>query len=160
MQQEVSHRAKPLLIIIGVLFVWWTLDYFIARPVPNIDVSDQTQYATVIGKQFRTQSNLLAIGYTVDRNYKKQIDYITLVKPPGFSGPEVVARGRLPKGSILEVIAVLKADSILVNRIKYVVKLIDAVQPLNGKMVLSVNEKSSSNFGLPEAEFIVINGNS
>jgi len=160
MYQAISHRVKPIFAIIGVLLVWWALDYLIARPIPNLDVSGQIQYAPVLGKRFRTQSDLVAIGYTVDRNYKKQIDYIALVKPPGFSGPEVVAKGLLPKGSVLEVTAVLKADSWLVNRIEYVVKQIDADQPLNGKMVLDVDQKSSRNFGLPETEFIVINGDS
>ena len=160
MHKTLSHWAKPILVIIGVLLVWWALDYLIARPIPNLDVSGQTQYAPILGKRFRTQSDLVAIGYTVDRNYKKQIDYIALVKPPGFSGPEVVAKGQLPKGSVLEVTAVLKADSWLVNRIEYVVKLIDADPPLNGKMVLDVDQKSSRNFGLPETEFIVINGDS
>lgn len=160
MQKAISHWAKPILVIIGVLLVWWALDYLIARPIPNLDVSTQTQYAPVLGKRFSTQCDLVAIGYTVDRNYKKQIDYIALVKPPGFSGPEVVAKGLLPKESVLEVIAVLKADSWIVNRIEYVVKRTDGDQPLNGKMVLDVDQKSSRNFGLSETEFKVINGDS
>jgi hypothetical protein len=160
MHQAISRRAKPILVIIGVLLVWWALDYLIARPIPNLDVSGQTQYAPVLGARFCTLRDLVAIGYTVDRNYKKQIDYIALVKPPGFSGPEVVATGRLPKGSVLEVTAVLKADTWLVNRIQYVVKQLDADQPLNGKMVLDVDQKSSRNFGLSETEFKVINGDS
>ena len=96
----------------------------------------------------------------MDRKYKRQIAYIKLVKPPGFSGPEVVAKGLLPKGSILEVTAVLKADSWLVNRIEYVVKRIDGDQPLGGKMVVDVDLKSSRNFGLSETEFKFINSNS
>ena len=160
MHKTISRRARPVLIVITVLLVWWALDYLIARPIPNMDVSTQNQYAPVLGKRFSTLRDLVAIGYTVDRNYKKQIDYIALTKPPGFSGPEVVAKGILPKGSILEVTAVLKADSWLVNRIEYVVQRIDGDQPLQGKMVLDVDQKSSRNFGLSETDFKIINGDS
>lgn len=160
MHQAISNGVKPIVLIIGVLFVWWALDYLIARPVPNIDVSRQNRYASVLGKRFITLRDLVAIGYTVDRNYKKQNDYITLIHPPGFSGPEVVAKGQLPKGSVLEVTAVLKADSWLVNRIEYVVKRIDGDQPLSGRMVLDVDLKSGRNYGLSETEFKAIDGNS
>lgn len=160
MHQAISHWAKPILVIIGVLLVWWALDYLIARPIPNLDVSGQTQYGSVLGKRFRTQHDLVAIGYTMDRNYKKQIDYIALVKPPGFSGPEVVTKGLLPKGSVLEVTTALKADSWLVNRIQYVVKRLDGSQPLNGQMVIDVDQNSNRNFGVPETDFIIVNGDS
>lgn len=160
MHQAISNWVKPIVVIIGALFVWWALDYLITRPVPNIEVSRQNQYASVLGKRFITLRDLVAIGYTVDRNYKKQIDYIALKNPPGFSGPEVVAKSLLPKGAVLEVTAVLKADSWLVNRIEYVVKRIDGDQPLNGKMVLDVDLKSNRNYGLSETEFKASDGHS
>ena len=147
-----------VLAVIGLLAAWWALDYLIARPIPNLDVSAETQYAPVLGKRFRTQCDLVAIGYTMDRNYRKQIDYIALVRPPGFSGPEVVARGQLPKASVLEVTGVLRADSWLVDRIQYVVRRVDAAPPLQGQMVLDVNEEATHNFGLPEAEFVLVDG--
>ena len=93
----------------------------------------------------------MAVGYTIDRNYKKQIDYIALVGPPGFSGPEVVEKAALPKGAVLEVVAVLKADTWLVDRIEYLVKRIDASPPLSGRMVLKVDHQSTRN--LPKAGF-------
>ncbi|MFC1626070.1 hypothetical protein ACFL19_00040 [Pseudomonadota bacterium] len=157
MHPLVSRSVKPILVIFGVLLVWWALDHLV-RPIPSLNVSEQTQYSPVLGKRFCTKHDLVAIGYTVDRNYKKQIDYIALVKPPGFSGPEVVATGQLPKGSVLEVTAVLKADTWLNNRIEYVVKRLDAKQPLDGKMILGIDEESSRNFGLPETEFVIFNG--
>ena len=152
-----SRWAKPILAIIGVLIGWWILDYLIARPIPYLDVSGQNIYAHVLGKRFQTQRELVAIGYTMARNNKKQIDYIALVTPPGFSGPEVVAKGLLPKGSVLEVDAILKADSWLVNRIEYIVKRVDGAQPLDGKMVVDVDLKSNRNFGLSETEYKIMN---
>lgn len=145
--------------IVGILLAWWALDYFVARPIPNVDVSAQAQYASVLGKRFRTQHDLMAVGYTVDRNYKKQIDYIALVAPPGFSGPEVVAKAELPKGAVLEVVAVLKADTWLVDRIQYLVKRVDASPPLNGRMILQVDHQSNRNFGLDPTDFSPVNGN-
>jgi hypothetical protein len=147
-----------VLTVIGLLAVWWVLDYLIARPIPDLDVSAETQYAPVLGKRFRTQCDLAAIGVTVDRNYRKQIDHIALRRPPGFSGPEVVARGHLPKDSVLEVTGVLRADSWLVDRIRYLVRRVDAAPPLQGQLVLDVNEDATHNFGLPEAEFVLVNG--
>ena len=157
MSKAPSHRwVRPILAVICILLVWWILDYLIVRPVPDVDVSSQSPYASAIGKQFRTQRDLIAIGYTVDRNYAKQIDYIALVSPPGFSGPEVVAKGELPKGALLEIVAVLKADTWRFNRIKYMVKRVDATPPLTGKMVLDVDLKSSRNFGLSETVFALV----
>src|SRR5262245_61321081 len=101
MYPAISRRSVAVLTVINLLAAWWALDYLIARPIPNLDVSADTQYAPVLGQRFRTQGDLAAIGVTMDRNYRKQIDYIKLVRPPGFSGPEVVARGHLPKGSVL-----------------------------------------------------------
>jgi hypothetical protein len=141
-----------------MLLVWWILDYLIVRPIPMIDVSAQPQYSSVLGKQFRTQKDLIAIGYTIDRNYKKRIDFIALVVPPGFSGPEVVAKAELPKGALLEVVAVLKADTWRFNRIKYLVKRVDATPPLTGKMVLKVDLESSQNFGISETLFAPVKG--
>lgn len=152
-----SHRwIHPALAVLGALLVWAALDYLIAWPIQNVDVSADPQYALVIGKRFRTQRDLMAIGYTMDRNYKKQIDYIALVAPPGFSGPEVVAIGHLPKGAVLEVIRVLKANSWFLSRLEYVVRRRDGNPPLNGTMVLSVDEKSASNFGLSETDYVPV----
>jgi hypothetical protein len=150
--------TTPILLVGSILLVWWALDYLTARPIPNVDVSAQAQYASVLGKRFHTQTDLLAIGVTMDRNYKKRVDYIALVAPPGFNGPEVVATGQLPKGSLLEVVAVLKADTWLINRIHYVVKRVDASPPLTGQMVLDVDLQSTRNFGLSEAIFAPVNG--
>ena len=159
MSQFLRRSIRPTLIILGVLSVWWALDHLIAQPIPNVNVSSQAQYAPILGKRFRTQHNLTAVGYTLDRNYKKQIDYIALVAPPGFSGPEVVAKAELPKGAVLEVVAVLKADSWFVDRIQYLVKRVDASPPLNGPMVLKVDDQSHRNFGLDESTFAPVNGN-
>jgi len=160
LRKPVKKWLLPALSIAGILIVLWALDYLFARPIPDIDVSNEEVYANLLGTQFRTQHELIAIGVTLDRNYKKQIDYIKLVMPPGFSGPEVVEKGVLPKGSVLKVTAVIKADSWLVNRVKYVVERLDGSQPVKGKMVIDVNEGSNIDYGLPLNIFRVINENS
>lgn len=158
MSSALRQWIKPILVIVGILGAWWALDYILARPIPNVDVSAQAQYASVLGKRFRTLQDLTAVGYTMDRNYKKRIDYIALVAPPGFSGLEVVAKAGLPKGAVLEVVSVLKADSWLVDRIQYLVKRIDASPPLGGRMVLDVDHQSTRNYGLSETVFVPVNG--
>jgi hypothetical protein len=149
------HRPKrflmPVAVVAGTAILLYALDYFIARPIPNVDVSAAPEYANVIGKRFRTQQDLVAIGVTMDRNYKKQVDYITLVLPPGFSGPEVVTKERLQQGAVLEVMGVLKADSLLISRIDYVVRRRDVATASSAPITVRVVQDSKHNFGLDRA---------
>jgi hypothetical protein len=151
------HRPKrflmPVAVVAGTAILLYALDYFIARPVPNVDVSAAPEYANVIGKRFRTQQDLVAIGYTMDRNYKKQVDYITLVPLPGFSGPEVVTKERLQQGAVLEVMGVLKADSLLISRIEYVVRRRDVATASSAPITVKVDQDSKHNFGLDRATY-------
>jgi hypothetical protein len=108
------HGPKRFLIAVfaGTAILAYGLHFFILEPIPNVDVSAEPEYANVIGKRFRTQQDLIAIGVSVDRIHKmqvdKQVDYITLVPLPGFSGPEVITKERLQQGAVLEVVGVLK----------------------------------------------------
>jgi len=144
---------KPVTVVAGAAILIYALDYFIARPIPNVDVSAAPEYADVIGKRFRTQQDLVAIGYTMDRNYKKQVDYVTLVPPPGFSGPEVVTKERLQQGAVLEVVGVLKADSLLISRIEYVVRRSDGTTASGAPITVKVDQDSKHNFGLDRATY-------
>jgi hypothetical protein len=151
--QTPQRFLKPATVVAGAAILFYALDYIIARPIPNVDVTGAPEYATVIGKRFRTQQELAAIGFTVDRNYKKQVDYVTLVQPPGFSGPEVVTKERLQQGVVLEVVGVLKADSLLISRIQYVVRRTDIARTSGAPITVKVNEDSKDNFGLDRGTY-------
>jgi len=149
------HRPKrflmPVAVVAGTAILLYALDYFFARPVPNVDVGAAPEYANIIGKRFRTQQDLVAIGYTMDRNYKKQVDYITLVPLPGFSGPEVLTKERLQQGAVLELMGVLKADSLLISQIEYVVRRRDVATASSTPITVKVDQDSKHNFGLDRA---------
>lgn len=82
------------------------------------DISSNPEYATIIGKKIRAKTELWATGVTLDQNYKKQIDCIVLVPGVGFTGPEVISRGRVKTGSVFGIAGVLKTKSII-NPTKY-----------------------------------------
>ena len=150
--QRLTRLIWPAAALAGAALLFYCLDYLIAQPIPKVDAS--AEYPGVIGKRFRTQQDLIAIGYTVDRNYKKQVDYVTLVLPPGFSGPEVVTRENLPKGTLLEVSGALKTDSWLVSRLEYVVRPVDRPKPSDAPMTVDIDLKSERNFGLDESVYV------
>lgn len=154
--QKPQRFLKPVIAVAGATILFFALDYLIAQPIPNVDVTGAPEYATVIGKRFRTQQELAAIGVTVDRNYKKQVDYVTLVQPPGFFGSEVVTKERLQLGAVLEVVGVLKADSLLISRIQYVVRRTDIAKTSGAPITVKVNEDSKDNFGLDRAIYAPI----
>lgn len=91
--------------------------------IPLEDVSSHAEYKGVVGARFRTKVDLLLIGVTADQNYKKQIDYFVLVPEPGFSGPEVVRKEKLAKGSSFRIAQVLQSKLFFVPRVYYVVEV-------------------------------------
>jgi hypothetical protein len=149
-----ARRLLPVaaiaLLVLGVL-AFWGFDQLV-RPVPRIDISTDPAYAGAIGRRFQARRDLHAIGVTMDRNYAARIDSIALVGPPGFSGPEVVARSTLPAGAVLEVVAVRRGR--LVDDVEYVVRRLDAPAPLEGVMVIPVAADSKRRLGVSEADFV------
>ena len=77
-------------------------------PPPLEDVSNSREYSGVIGRKIRAKDELLAIGVTLDKNYKKKADYVLITPRPGFSGPEVVFTGKVSKGSEFRIAGVVK----------------------------------------------------
>lgn len=93
----------------------------------------------------------MAIGVSLDRDQKKQVDYILLFPKPGFTGPEVVRTEELGKGTILRVVGVSRARFLIFSEVRYVVELIgnksfDA--PIHIRITGSVDD---SNCGLDQA---------
>jgi len=122
------------------------------------DVSSRPEYASVIGKTFKTRQDLMAIGVTVDPHYKKQVDYIWLFPKPGFATREVVTTEELSKGSTIRVVGVLQWKGIpfpFGSRGDYVVELIgdkklEAKAPIHVKRNGSVDD---GNFGFDKENY-------
>jgi len=115
-------------------------------------VSSRPEYASVIGKTFKTTQDLMAIGVTLDRNYKKQVDYILLFPKPGLIGREVVTTEELSKGSTIRVVKVLDRKGIpipIVSPRKYVVELMgDKKLKVNAPILVKRNGSvDDGNFG-------------
>jgi len=90
------------------------------------DVSSRPEYASVVGKTFRTRQDLIAIGVTLDQHSKKQVDYIRLFPKPGFINRQVVTTEELSKGATIRVVGVLEWRGIPLpfgSRGDYVVEL-------------------------------------
>lgn len=121
------------------------------------DYSSEPAYISIIGKKFRVKEDVWALGITSDKNYKNKRDYIVLVPGVGFSGPEVVSRDRLSKGSIVKVVRVFKAKSLFSSKVVYVVEEVSS-NKFDGVeiRVTLVGSGDDSNFGLDSSIYKII----
>lgn len=118
------------------------------------DCSLEPQFSIAIGKSFSTKEDLLAFGITADANYKKRVDYIILIPEPGVSGPEVVTKEVLKKGTVVRVVRVLKTTGFALRKIIFIVE--DVSTKKYEGIQIRVNQTGKiddSNFGLDQAIF-------
>jgi len=94
-------------------------------PKKYIDVSGEKQYETLLGVEFKTKKELLALGVTFDANYASVVDYVFIMPKPGISGPQVVFNEKVPKGMRLKIIGVLESGRLFNNRVFYTIKFLD-----------------------------------
>lgn len=87
------------------------------------EVGPDNPYHAQVGKTVRIKQDVWLLGISL-RN-QPPVEYYVLVGGVGFTGREVVARGRVRGGTMGTIIKVLKDDSILVSRMTYVVRLND-----------------------------------
>jgi hypothetical protein len=70
------------------------------------DVSKEEKYRDVIGSIHTTKVIIFLHGVTMEPNYEKILDHYTLMKAPGFGGPEVLSKHKLPIGTKIEIVKV------------------------------------------------------
>lgn len=94
------------------------------------DVSKDTPYSMSIGLGCETNRPLILHG--VVRHYPddKQLGYFRLTIEPGFDGPEVLSRERLPPGTRLLVTAVRSCTNCLSEDVDFVASMPDATYSL------------------------------
>lgn len=126
--------------------------------IPWEDMSSNPKYSSVIGKQFKTKKELWALGIT-NENYAKKVDYILLVPGVGFSGPEVVTREQLTRGSIFRVVGVLKARSLVFSRrTAYIVEEIGSNRFIGHEVRIRLTGNiNDQNYGLNESIYALEN---
>lgn len=71
-----------------------------------------------------TIDELLIYGITIDRNYKKQIDYYTVTEKPGFSGPEVVSKDSLGSGTLFQIKRAMNCTNCLDVRTHFEIEIL------------------------------------
>jgi hypothetical protein len=127
------------------------------EPKKYADVTGQEPYASIVGYKFKSKIELLALGITLDQNYKGDADYILLMARPGVSGPQVKFRQTLLKGIEFTVVGVLKSDWIRGGRILYQVESQQNLSLEKHPMLIKVfDDINSSNRGLSTEEFIFL----
>ena len=143
-------KYKAMIILLFACFSFLTG----CEPNKYIDVSDQQKFKTIINSEFIILVDLEVIGVSFDANYKKNVDYVYLVKKPGISGPEVVFKNSLNKGTKIKIIGVFVSDSLFAKEHYYRVEIVGSNQ-FNSYVVLIYDsgDVDSQNFGLDEAIF-------
>ena len=140
--------------ILAITVVFFISTMVACGEVTMNDSSLAPAYTSVIGKKFRIKEDLWALGITTDKNYKSNRDYIVLVPGVGFSGPEVVSRDRLKKGTIIKVVRVLEAKSLFSSKVVYVVEEIGSRKFDGVEMRITLTGSSDSpNFGLDSSVY-------
>ena len=146
--------------IINVLFYVSFLFLLGCSPKSYQNVSQENQYKALLGVEFRTKADLLAIGVTFDANYKKNVDYVFITPKPGFTGPEVIFRKQVPKGINFRVVGVLMSDRLFNNRLLYVIKFMDNKQFEEYTVVVKVfDDINNHNKGLNVDDFEYLDTN-
>lgn len=90
-------RVKALIVCIALTMSFSACDLLTAK---YVDVSEETGIREIVSTSRRTKIDLLLLGVDFYPS-KHRIESYRLVPPPGFDGPEVLSRSRLPQGTIL-----------------------------------------------------------
>ncbi len=118
------------------------------------DVSHHQQFKKILGSEYITLVDLVVIGVTFNANYKKNVDYVYLVKKPGFGGPEVVFSEDLNKGSRIKIVGAFASDSWFTTETFYRVEIIGSKQ--YEKFIVLIYDTGgieNQNMGIDEAVF-------
>lgn len=108
---------KYIMIFLSVFFTGCSMAKY-------TDVSHEEKFKMVINKDYVTLKELMIHGVTLDRNYKKNIDIYSITEMAGFSGPEVVSKNILSKGTIFKIIRVVRCTSCWPEYIEFEIKIL------------------------------------
>lgn len=115
----------------------------------DTDLSSSDKYASVIGAEFRTKTDLFALG-VYGETATKELGSVRL-SAVQQSGPEVAFRRPVPKGSIVRVLKVRKRFIPFENGLEFVVR-VDGVDLPNGvELILPLYGSLQSSDGLPDS---------
>lgn len=124
-------------------------------PKEYVDISDDTRFASILGKQVTSLIMLKVHGvtYGIDGHY--EVDFIYLTTPPGIGGNRVKFYDELPKGVTLTIIGVMKSAYSESTGLFYIVKIIDDNKYKDYRILIDVTkELDSLSLGLDTSVFI------
>ena len=147
---------KSKLALFFVIFVICCQFLMSCTEIEMNDLSSDPKYSQVIGKKFILKEDVLALGISSDNSLPA--NYIVLISGVGFSGPEVVSRSKMRKGTVIQVVKVLVAESLISSKVAYVVKETESSQ-INGKeiRITLVDKVDDSNYGLDGNYYKIVN---
>ena len=111
------------------------------------DVSRTAPCRRLNGRTFRTRRDLEIVGITDDPSCKPPVDYYFIEGPPGIGGREVLYRGSLAAGSVVEVTRILHCTNCPFDEIYRIQVTIRSTEEFRAKPVFIVNVR-----GLAEIE--------
>ena len=157
-------NAGIVVISFSAIAVFVALDFLLNTQVPMQEVGATPESSHLVGQTFRTRDDLRVFGITADRHYAPQIDYYVLVGRPGFDGPEIITRQRLPKGTVIKVVGVRESKAPLLiltdgrpRRTRYVVQATAGAELVGPPMRLDPKgDVSDPNFGVDDSLFDLI----
>jgi hypothetical protein len=123
----------------GLIYSFYTAILIGCYIVNYEDVSDKGVHVALVGAKYKTLSELLIIGITLDQNYKKVIGIYSVIEYPGFSGREVLSRDALPIDTAFQIIKVERCTNCLSSQKRLVIKLLSSQK--YSKHIVSLNYK-------------------
>lgn len=128
------------------------------HPVKYVDVSKEEEFQGLIGIELKTKKELLALGITFDTNYRGGVDYVFVLPEPGISGPEVVFKEVIPKGTDFRITGVFEQNIFWGSRYSYKLNILNTDFLSQHTIVLEVPQKMNvENLGIDGALFEITN---
>ena len=76
------------------------------------DISNNKEYARYIYVEYETTKDLLIFGYTLKLEKDKKLDGFIIYEAPGVaSGPEILSKEILPKGTVFSIIKIQRCSN-------------------------------------------------
>jgi|GEM_PF-2507047 len=87
------------------------------------DVSADSEFKSIIGIELKTKVGFTIHGVTMESNYENILHHYSLMKSPGFSGPEVLSKEKVLIGTSFKLIKVIRCIDCTFKKEKIVLEL-------------------------------------
>jgi len=123
-------RIKLLLLIVIALGA------LVACQETFVDVSKDPKFRQVVGSQYTVVGRV--DGYGIRQHSKAEVEYITLIPPPGIEGSEVGFRVPITLGSRITVLKVLRSNRWPDPNLTLVIRLEGMQMPVETTIIIDL----------------------